>query len=188
MVEINFEDLRADLSFEEKALMANENITTIPIRNPNKMEFFRVREGKDWVMPLYLLELKDENETYAVHPQCLKGLLEMGVARKVNLHTLMSNTGVFFLSGIPIPQNGETENTWNRSRAMAYVKAETKWIRIKADKSLGAYREFSPEGVLPEPEWPAKIENIIMAVEIAFRDHVIDNYDHPIIKRIRGMV
>lgn len=188
MAEINFADLRADLTYEEKALMSNENITTIPIRNPSKIEYFRVREGDNWKMPVYLLELKDEGEVYAVLPNCLGGLMEMGVVRKVNLHTLISNTGVLFLSAIPVQQVGETDNAWNRSRTTAYDKAKKEWVRIRADKHLGAYREYTPEGALPEPEWPPKLENIAQAMSIAFKDHVIDSFDHAIVKRIRGLV
>jgi hypothetical protein len=50
---------------------------------------------------------------------------------------------------------------------------------------LGAYRVFAAEGELPDPAWPGK--PLRELVEIAFRDRVIADPEHPVVRRLRGL-
>jgi hypothetical protein len=38
----------------------------------------------------------------------------------------------------------------------------------------------------PDPEWPQL--GFWELIKIAFRDHLVDRIDHPVIKRLRGQV
>jgi hypothetical protein len=38
--------------------------------------------------------------------------------------------------------------------------------------------------VIPDPEWPPL--GFWELIKIAFRDHLVDRVDHPVIKRLRG--
>jgi hypothetical protein len=51
---------------------------------------------------------------------------------------------------------------------------------------LGAYRFYYAEGQLPDPIWPDKSFEQIL--EIAFRDRIIKTEDHPVVRRLRGIV
>ena len=62
--------------------------------------------------------------------------------------------------------------------------AQTQWIRVAANMSLGGYETFIATGDLPEPEWPDKTMQEIM--DIAFKDRYISSTDHPVVRRLRG--
>jgi hypothetical protein len=50
--------------------------------------------------------------------------------------------------------------------------------------SLGAYEIFEAIGELSEPDWPALSFPEIL--QVAFRDRIVDRFDHPLINRLRG--
>ena len=52
--------------------------------------------------------------------------------------------------------------------------------------NLGAYDIFQAESVIPDPEWPKL--GFWDLIKIAFRDHLVDRLDHPVIRRLRGQV
>jgi len=81
--------------------------------------------------------------------------------------------------------DGKDMNWWKSAREAA-VLAMKDWVRIKANMNLGAYDIFQPDGVIPDPEWPQR--GFWELIKIAFRDHLIDRIDHPVIKRLRGQV
>ena len=64
--------------------------------------------------------------------------------------------------------------------------ARTHWIRMAAKMSLGAYEVFTAVGTFPEPTWPELAWKDIL--QIAFRDHVIEDTTHPAVRRLRGEI
>ena len=76
---------------------------------------------------------------------------------------------------------------------MCAVHANGEWCRIEAGD--GGYNPTIADRVdengnpieVPEPEWPLT-ENFGQVLRIAFKKggRVIDNLDHPLIKRLRG--
>ena len=64
--------------------------------------------------------------------------------------------------------------------------AKTRWVRLRANiKNLGAYEIFEAQDTMPEPEWP-EYSVRQKSCTLAFRDRLIDNVDHPVLKRLRG--
>jgi hypothetical protein len=59
-----------------------------------------------------------------------------------------------------------------------------RWIRVKANMSLGAYEMFEAASTIPDPTWPEL--SFQELVEIGFRQRLVNNLDHPVIKRLRG--
>jgi hypothetical protein len=64
--------------------------------------------------------------------------------------------------------------------------AKTKWMRLVANMSMGAYDLYEASDLLPEPEWPDLPFSEIL--RIAFKDKYIDEMDHPVLKRLRGEI
>jgi hypothetical protein len=57
---------------------------------------------------------------------------------------------------------------------------------VTASMSLGAYEIFEASGDLPEPVWPdISFEEIL---KVAFRDHIVDRADHPLVQRLQGIM
>jgi hypothetical protein len=57
-------------------------------------------------------------------------------------------------------------------------------VRITANMSLGANEIFEATGDLPDPTWPELPFQEIL--KIAFRDHIVDRPDHPVVQLLRG--
>ncbi len=92
-----------------------------------------------------------------------------------------------FLWPVPLPSNdGRRENSWHQTAREAAVLAQTRWVSVRGNQSLGAYDIFRGSEQLSEPTWPDRpFEEIL---EIAFRGRVIRDYDHPVLKKLRGEV
>jgi len=128
-----------------------------------------------------------EEEKYLVAPQHYPELIQLGLLKKVRFYAgIVHGTGVFFLSDVALPDAEGKHNSYNRSRMEHYEKAKACWIKIAANKDLGAYEIFVPIANLPEPEWPEKPGCITDALQIAFKDRFVEEENHPILKRIRG--
>ena len=157
-------------------------ITTVPVKKPSRDMFFRVREEEDWRLNTPVLKLREEGQTYlvdrAVWPE-LPGELVPKV-----LFTAVSRRGDVFLWPIRLPGEDGRHDDWNRSALDAARRAMSQWIRIAANRSLGAYDVFQAAAELPEPEWPD--DGFEYLLKVAFRDRYITSADHPVVRRLRG--
>ena len=181
--DIDFDALRLPPSGQ---VVVKKVLSIIPIRKPKRTEYFRKRPGKEWEIDLPLYEDED-GETYLVGPVCLGYLNDKGLIRRARIHTLIEHGhGVLFLSPIGLPDADGKYNSYNRSREEAYRIAETEWIQIGANLSLGGYDVSKPEIQLPEPDWPTPPNTLKEALSIAFKGRFINEPDHPIMNRLKG--
>ena len=157
-------------------------LTMVPVRKPNRQEFVRVRPEEDFQYSTGVLELKEEREIYLVDPD-LWSELPGEIIPKILLTTI-NKQGVLTIWPIRLPgEDGRLDN-WNASAMEAAQLAQSQWVRVAANMSLGGYETFIATGDLPEPEWPDKSMQEIM--DIAFKDRYINAIDHPVIRRLRG--
>jgi hypothetical protein len=173
--------LRLDQSFA--ATGVKKLIQTIPVGRPNKQDFVRVRPASDYRLTTALLELQDDNETYLVTPTMQEALA--GEWFPATLYTTVNRQGVLRLWPVKLPGADGKTNAWHQSAAQAAETALTKWVRVAANRSLGAYEVMVAETAIPEPEWPDLSMKQIL--ETAFRDRLITDIDHPVVKRLRGL-
>ena len=62
--------------------------------------------------------------------------------------------------------------------------AQSGWVRVAANMSLGAYDVFQTTANLPDPEWPeVAFEQLL---KIGFKGKFINSLDHPVLQRLRG--
>jgi hypothetical protein len=176
--------LRLDPSYAE-TVGVRRHLTTVPVRKPNRQEFFRVHADPSYrLSPAAVVELKEDRETHLITPAIAQQLPdEFAVA---TLLTAINRQGVLFIWALKLPSPDGKQNDWHRSAAEAAEMAMTRWSRLKANMSLGAYDVFEATGDLPEPEWPELAFPDIL--KIAFRNHYVDQIDHPLIKRLLGQV
>jgi hypothetical protein len=64
--------------------------------------------------------------------------------------------------------------------------AMTRWIRVKANMSLGAYEIFEAASTVPDPEWKDVLETFQELLRLAFRSQLVDRLDHAVVNRLRG--
>ncbi len=181
-----FDDLsqiRLDQNFVETAGV-KKLLTTVPVRKPNPQDFVRVHPDPKYRETVAIIELKEDREIYLVLPTVAEKL--QGEFHMVTLYTAVNRQGVVFLWAVKLPNSDGRIMEWHRSAAEAAEKAMTTWIRVKASMGLGAYEIFPAPNMVAEPQWPEASFNELL--RIAFRDRIIANFDHPVIKRLRNPV
>ena len=159
-------------------------LATVPVRKPSRQDYVRVHPSEDYQLTTTMLELKDERETYLISPDLRQELF--GELLQVSVFTAINRQGVVFLWPCRLPDETGRSNPWHESALEAADRAKTKWTRIAADMSLGAYRIWEAQGDLPEPEWPE--QSLRDLLSIGFKGRYIDNLDHAALKRLRGEI
>jgi hypothetical protein len=173
--------LRLNPSFLETAGV-KKLITTVPSHKPNPQDFVRVRPEPEFRENLATIELKDEREDYIVRPELLPDL--SNEVSYVTLFTAISRQGVIFLWPVKLTAPDSKRNDWARSAREAAEMAMTRWIRLKANISLGAYEIHVAESEMADPVWPDL--SFTELLRIAYRDRMITSLDHSVVKRLRG--
>jgi hypothetical protein len=59
------------------------------------------------------------------------------------------------------------------------------WVRVVANKSLGAYETIEGPTSIPDPDW-SSLPPYKELQRIGFHHDVIDRLDHPVVKRLHG--
>lgn len=166
-------------------------LKTIRVKRPDNTAFFRIRAGPEWVADYPIFSAKGtDKEKYLVYPEFQQELIERNSLSIVRFYFGIEwGSNVMFLTDVGIQTNEDgTLNSYHRSRAELYEMGKEKWISISANLDLGAYVATEAKSKIPDPAWPPKPENIDEAVQIAFKNNVIDNENHPILKKLRGEI
>lgn len=159
-----------------------KQLVTCPVRKPNRREFVRIHP--EFSLRVFILELKEERETYLVEPSVVAGLSDE--TRIVTLHLAVNRQGAIFLWPVPEPSLDGKGNDWWTSTRIAAQRARTDWIRMVANMSLGAYDVFVAAGALGNPIWPN--QTMAEILQVAFGDrYIIRDLDHPVVRRLRGL-
>ena len=174
-------NLRLSQSFVETAGVKKLRLT-IPVRKPGAQDFIRVHPDETYREDFPMIELKDEREEYIVTASLVPELTGEFVTK--TLFTAINRQGTLFFWPVRLPAPDGKMLDWWRSAREATELAMHDWVRVKANMNLGAYDIFKAETASAEPEWPK--EDFWSLIRIAFRDHLITNIDHPVIKRLRG--
>jgi hypothetical protein len=175
--------LRLGQSFPEMSGV-KKLLTTVPVRKPSKQDFVRVHSGVDYRLDAALIVLKDDRDTYLVPPPIAREL--PGEYVLATIYTGITRQGVVFLWPVRLPAPDGRVIEWHRSEADAASLAMRGWVRVMANMSLGAYEIFEAAASIPDPEWPALPFQELL--RIAFKDKLVDRLDHPVVKRLRGLV
>jgi hypothetical protein len=181
----DFDDLsalRLDQSFAD-TVGVKKALTTVPVRKPNKHDFVRVHPDLAYrLTPAAIIELKEEGEVYLLTPNMAQQL--PGEFDVSTLYTTINRQGVLHLWSVKLPGPDGKHNEWHRTAMVGAERAIECWVKLKANKALGAYEIFPASGKLPEPDWPEfSFEEIL---RVAFRDRIVKSADHPLLKRLRG--
>ena len=156
----------------------------VPIRKPNRQEYFRTHPEPDYRMNIAILELKEEREIYAVMPDVASAL--PGETRIVELRLCVTRTGAMYIWAVPLPTPDGRENAWHKTAREAAEIAETKWVRMAANMGAGCYDVFVAPSELSEPTWPEQSFSDLL--RIAFNGgRLTSKVDHPVINRLRGL-
>ena len=156
----------------------------IPVRKPNKTEFFRVLDDEKYTIQAAIIELKEEGETYLIDQELMVDLSEFIVP--VQVVVAVTRMGALMIWPVKLPQ--ARRNAWHDTALQASELAKKKWICMRANMSAGCYELSEATGKLPEPEFPTKELTFKKMLELAFRDFYVDNLEHPLVRHLSGQV
>ena len=116
---------------------------SIPLKKPRPgVKFFRIRPEPEWKFDTYLLHLGGNSEgegKYLLNPDPYSKVIETKKLKLVRIYFGISyRSGEIFLSEIAIPDTEGKDNEYNRTRRIAYTIAETKWVKLQTNDSIGA--------------------------------------------------
>jgi hypothetical protein len=174
--------LRLNPSFIETAGV-RKLLMTVPVKRPSPQDFFRVHPAPEYRENFAVIDLKDDREEFLVHPSILPELASEAVYKTI--FTTTNRQGVVSLWPIRLPAPDDRKTEWPRSAREAAELAMTRWVRMKANMSLGAYEITVAESVMADPVWPEL--PYAELVRIAFRERIVTTLDHPVIRRLRGL-
>jgi hypothetical protein len=174
--------LRLNPSFTQTAGV-KKLLTTVPARRPSPQDFIRVHRAPEYRANFAMIDLKDDREDYLVRPE-VRPELEGEVVYKT-IFTAINRQGIPFLWPVRLPMPDDRASEWWRSAREAAERAMETWLRVKANQALGAYEMSVATGEMADPVWPS--DTFEELLRIAYRDRVITNLDHPVVKRLRGL-
>ena len=174
--------LRLNPSFLETAGV-KRLVTTVPARRPSPQDFVRVHPSEKYRDNFAVIDLKEDREDYLVSPAILPELANEVVYKTI--YAAINRQGITFLWPVRYPSPDDRRNDWARSAREAAELAMTRWVRMKANRDLGAYEIFEAESVMAEPVWPEL--SFQQLIKIAFRDRIITDTNHALIRRLRGL-
>ena len=161
-----------------------KELLTIPVRKPSKERWVRVHPDAAYRVQTYVVELKDDQEVYLVARELWAELAAESTFSARALFTAMDRQGVLFIWPIRLPGPDGRLDDWNESALEAAELASRRWVRVAANRDVGAYDVFTTESCIPEPEWPTVPFRDLL--QVAFKGRYIDSMGHPVLKRLRG--
>jgi hypothetical protein len=161
-------------------------LKTVPVKKPSKEWFVRTHPDQAYRLQTAVLELKEDREIYLVAPGLWSALADEKTFSPRLLVTAFNRQRVLFLWPIRLPGADGKIDDWSRSAIDAADEAKSQWVRVTSNMSLGAYEVAVASGQVADPVWPdVSFQEII---KIAFRDKMISDWDHPVLRRLRGEV
>ena len=161
-------------------------IVTVPVRKPSKEWFVRTHPDPSYRLQTAGLELKEDREMYLVSHSLWGAMSGETTFSPRLLVTTINRQGVLFLWPVRLPGPDGRIDDWSRSALDAIREAESRWVRITANMSLGAYDVSVSPNVIATPSWPDL--DFGQIIKIAFRDKMISDPSHPVLQRLRGEV
>ena len=160
-------------------------ITSVAVRKPHKQEFVRVRAGADWRFETGCFVNNEDREVYLVTPP-LWASMPADIVPKCLVLAITRNSTIPFIWPLTIPDS-DRPNRWHQSAMASAQQAETRWTKVTSDMSAGQYVPSVAMADIADPEWPADLR-MKDYLRLAFKDRLIDNHAHPILKRLRGEI
>jgi hypothetical protein len=183
----NVEALRLPPSFEQTAGI-KKLITTILARKPHSQEWIRVHPDPEYRGDFATIFLKEDREFYLLKPEVAEDLRSELTA--VTIYTAMNRNGVLFLWPVKrAGSDGRRADHWHTSAHEAASAAMKRSVRVRANMGLGAYEIDVSDNPTPEndPVWPDLPFSEMLRIAFFKTGCFVDNFDHPVIKMLRGL-
>jgi hypothetical protein len=161
---------------------ARKIVSAVQVRKPNRQEYCRVHPDPAMRIETLVLDFKAEGMTYLVDPEIEPAI--PGECSAKMLYLAVTRQGALLLWPVRLPDEQGNLDPYNTAAHQAALTAETKWVRIAANKGVGTYEVYEALDQLSEPEWPEITFDRVL--EMAFKSRYIDTLEHPVVRRLLG--
>lgn len=158
-----------------------KELSRVAIQRPSDQSFFCPHPDRCRRIEVAALVVKEDRETYVIVPALCDELRGEWVAKI--LVPCQTRQGGFYFWPIRLPGADGRIDTWNESALQIADKYAGQWVRVTANKELGAYDVLRPITPFPPADWPEPMDDLLAK---AFSGRIIDRLDHPVVKRLRG--
>jgi hypothetical protein len=180
--ELDIEQFRIPQDFGSH-IQAQKRAVTVSVRKPDRQHWVLINPDRTWRMPVSVLEDKTNQQTYVVAPEIVPEVIGDLVPKL--LVTYASRQGNTSLWPIRMPDENGRLDTFNESALEIVERYAGQWIRVLANQADRCYDVLEmPMIESPNPKWPDGGFKQLFA--LAFKNRVIDNLNHPVLKALRG--
>lgn len=159
-------------------------LTDLAAIPPNKAWWVRRHPAPEYTLDTFVIELKEEKETYLVLPPLWPALVAEATFHRKTFHLAVTMQGKPFLWPVRRPADDTREpDRWMKAPLEAIRLAADKWTRISWNVATQQHDVVTCESTAT-PEWPDLPFRELL--KLAFKNFVIDHRDHPVLKRLRG--
>src|SRR5215217_3243109 len=180
--------------FDPEALRADpgdDDITTkrvvhhMKVRKPYRHEFFRVNPDPSFSQDVYLIEAGEgvEKDAFIVAPALAREIVAETSRRRLFVCVNRAETPFIWACKLP---STTTTNSWVDTALTIAESAKRHWVRMIPDIGAGHYEEARAEGLLVEPKFPDL--TFSQMLEKAFKNKLITDYDHEVLRALRGEI
>lgn len=175
--------LRLSSSYSE-VLCGTPVLAAVTVGKPPKAHFFRVSPDPAHQAAFVLLDGNKlgADGMYAISPDVVAEIPDH--VRAYQLRLAVTTFDVPYLIPVPLPGADGKRNVWHVSLGHAVSLAESDWIRISANTMRGSYDVYRALSQTQAPKWPDL--DFDQLLELAFRDRLILNREHPLLAQLRG--
>jgi len=180
--EFSLEAIRLDPGYAQAAVGRSEQVV-VPVDKPNKHAFFRIHPEKR--IDVCLLECEEDSKKYLVMGAAASAIAEADL-KYVTLYLWVDRQGNygFWPAGLP-KSDGTTYGAWESAHE-ACARAVDTWLRIRWNRTVGGYDliVLSNTVAVDDPNFP--MLSLRALVTQAFKGKIINNAQHPVLRRLRG--
>jgi hypothetical protein len=171
-------------NYSEGLAGVKKKIAIVPVGKPKRTVWWHAN-------PEHVLEagiLYDESATgkdaYLVDPGLVSGLGDDVVF--TSLHGTITREGVYMVVPVRLPGTDGRLDAWNESMREAITASYEQPVRTASSRDAGFYMLHLAPTTIEMPPWPTETWDELLV--IAFRGRMIDDLDHPVLRRLRGEV
>jgi hypothetical protein len=180
-----FDDLESLRKQTQPIVQKHELLTSVPVGPPSADCYFRVHPDPAMTLPAKVIRLKDDKDRrvyYVTHHMEGHPLLMARVRRTLLVVTYSWPTRQLGIWPVPMDTEGAGASWWESARS-AYECAKTQYTQLAPGGER--YIVSVAEGEIPPVEWPNRALSELL--KIGLKDRVINNDDHPVMLRLRGI-
>jgi hypothetical protein len=183
-----FDDLAALRKKSKLTVVRKTVLVNVAVDKPPNNCYFRVNSDPEMMLDdaTILRDVEGSKKTIYFVVPAMRGHPKLAPRLRWVTLALVSTwpTGNVILWPVPI-LGDSTLASW-RSARTAFTLAQSQWVQIVWASERGDYQVEIAEDMDKEPVWPDK--KLSELLKIAFADRLIDNEDHPYVRRLRGIL